>query len=143
MDFSIKMKLIFYYYFLNDLVKTVVDRKINSFSFLTIQWILQKLLFRCPFHLIIQFTHPLIKKLFISDYSRWARGGQQDPQTSCQANARLQDQIPSAFSRTEVQGITFQGQQTKHILSVNCCFFLASKITKIKTPLWWYSNRLP
>ena len=75
--------------------------------------------------------------LFIPDYSRWTRGGQQDPQTSCQANARLQDQIPSAFSCTEVQGITFQGQQTKHILSVNFCFLLASKITKIKTPLWW------
>ena len=75
--------------------------------------------------------------LFIPDYSRWTRGGQQDPQTSCQANARLQDQIPPAFSCTEVQGITFQGQQTKHILSVIICFLLASKITKIKTPLWW------
>merc|ERR1711990_1233230 len=74
---------------------------------------------------------PMLSRLFAL-----TRGGQQDPQTSRQANARLQDQIPSAFSCTEVQGITFQGQQTKHILSVNFCFLLASRITKIKTPLW-------
>merc|ERR1712107_883357 len=50
---------------------------------------------------------------------------------AAQANARFQDQVPSAFSRPKELWITFQGQETKYLLPLNFGSHLKMKIKVI------------
>ena len=63
--------------------------------------------------------------LSFSDPPRRARGRQGHQEAPRQADARQQHQIPPAWTRPEINRITFQSIQTKHFLPLSYVLILS------------------
>ena len=73
----------------------------------------------------LEITHLSKKTFFLSDPACGAYRSQGHQEAPCQADARQQHQIPPAWTRPEINRITFQSIQTKHFLPLSYVLILS------------------
>ena len=74
---------------------------------------------------LLKIAHLLKKPLSFLDPACGAYRSQGHQEAPCQADARQQHQIPPAWTRPEINRITFQSIQTKHFLPLSYVLILS------------------